>query len=157
MLIKCVYGRDNSVWDYSWGYSISVLTVRRFLYLKAIITILRMTVFPQSELQGMAFDMGFGVFYSHKYFYAGLSSTHLTEPVITFDEKYETYTGRSYYFIAGGNIPLKMRYMSCNPRFLLKTTFQITQVELTARLRYNKFLWGIVLSLERCAGDYDWC
>ena len=23
---------------------------------------------PQSELQGMAFDMGFGVFYSHKYF-----------------------------------------------------------------------------------------
>ena len=97
---------------------------------------------PQSELQGMAFDMGFGVFYSHKYFYAGLSSTHLTEPVITFDEKYETYTGRSYYFIAGGNIPFKNALYELQPSLLLKTTFQITQVELTARLRYNKFLWG---------------
>lgn len=97
---------------------------------------------PQSELQGMAFDMGFGTFYSHKYFYAGLSATHLTEPVITFDEKYETYTGRSYYFIAGGNIPFKNALYELQPSLLLKTTFQMTQVELTARLKYNKFLWG---------------
>ena len=28
---------------------------------------------PTSEVQGTAFDVGFGVYYTHKYFYAGLS------------------------------------------------------------------------------------
>ena len=97
---------------------------------------------PQTELQGMAFDMGFGAYYTHKYFYAGLSALHLTKPSITFDEKYETYIGRSYYFIAGGNIPFKNTLLELQPSMMLKTTFNITQVELTARLKYKKFLWA---------------
>lgn len=97
---------------------------------------------PQSELQGIAFDMGFGAFYTHKYFYAGLSALHLTRPTITFEEKYETYTKQAYYFMAGGNIPIKNTLLELQPSVMLKTTFDVTQVEATARLRYKKFLWA---------------
>ncbi|MCD7710945.1 MAG: type IX secretion system membrane protein PorP/SprF [Porphyromonadaceae bacterium] len=97
---------------------------------------------PTTELQGMAFDVGFGIFYTHKYFYAGLSSTHLTQPTISFDENYEGSITRAYYFMAGGNIPLRNALYELQPSMLLKTTFQMTQAEVTLRLMYNKFLWG---------------
>ena len=62
---------------------------------------------PTSEVQGTAFDVGFGVYYTHKYFYAGLSSTHLSQPANSFDENYEGSITRAYYIIAGGKIPLR--------------------------------------------------
>lgn len=93
-------------------------------------------------MQGMAFDMAFGAHYTHKYFYAGLSSTHLTEPTIGLGDQYETYAGRLYYLTAGCNIPFRNPLYELQPSMMVKSTFQITQVELTARLRYNKFLWG---------------
>ena len=97
---------------------------------------------PTTEMQKMVFDMGFGVFYNHKYFYAGLSANHLNEPTVTFEEKYETYIGRSYYFLGGGNIPFKNPLYELQPSVLVKTNLNITQVEITARLKYNKLFWG---------------
>lgn len=97
---------------------------------------------PTSEVQGTAFDVGFGVYYTHKYFYAGLSSTHLSKPAISFDENYEGSITRAYYFIAGGNIPLRNALYEVQPSMMVKTTFQMTQAELTLRLRYNRFIWG---------------
>ena len=97
---------------------------------------------PQTQLQGMAFDMGFGAYYTHKYFYVGLSSQHLTQPLISFDEKYETYASRTYFFMGGGNIPIKNTLLEVQPSMMLKTTFKMTQAELTARLKYNNFIWG---------------
>ena len=35
---------------------------------------------PTRDLHGTAFDIGAGVWFSHKWFYAGLSATHLTSP-----------------------------------------------------------------------------
>lgn len=97
---------------------------------------------PTNEVKGMAFDLGTGVYYTHKYFFAGISAQHLTSPTITFDDKYETYIIPSYYFIAGGNIPFKNALYQLQPSMLVKTTFQTTQVEFGATLKYNKFLWG---------------
>ncbi len=97
---------------------------------------------PTTELQGTAFDMSFGVWYSHPWFYAGLSVSHLTEPSITFEDKYETYTGRAYYFIAGGNIPIKNSLYEIQPSLMAKSTLQFTQYELSCRVKYNKLFWG---------------
>ncbi len=97
---------------------------------------------PSSELQGMAFDMSFGVWYTHKWFYAGLSASHLTEPAYTFEDKYETYIGRSYYFIAGSNIPIKNTLYEIQPSLMVKSTLKITQYELSCRVKYNKLFWA---------------
>lgn len=37
---------------------------------------------PTSDLHGTAFDLNMGVWYTHKYFWAGLSATHLTQPTV---------------------------------------------------------------------------
>ena len=97
---------------------------------------------PTSEVKGMGFDLGFGVHYTHKYFWAGISAQHLSSPTITFDEKYETYVPSSYYFLAGGNIPFKNSLIILQPSMLFKTTFQTYQIEFGATVKYNKFIWG---------------
>lgn len=97
---------------------------------------------PTNEVKGMGFDLGFGIYYTHKYFWTGISAQHLTSPTITFDEKYETYIPSSYYFSAGGNIPFKNSLIILQPSMLLKTTFQTFQVEFGAIVKYNKFVWG---------------
>ncbi len=97
---------------------------------------------PTSELQGYTLDLGAGLYYTYKGYYAGVSSTHLTESRITFDEKFESYLNRSYYFMAGGNITLKNPLYQLSPSLLIKSTLQSTQAEATVRLRYNSLFSG---------------
>lgn len=97
---------------------------------------------PTTELQGMSFDMSFGAWYTHPWFYAGISVSHLNEPSITFEDKYETYIGRSYYFIAGSNIPIKNTLYEVQPSMMVKSNLNITQYELSCRVKYNKLFWG---------------
>lgn len=97
---------------------------------------------PTTELQGTGLDIGFGAYYTHKYFYVGISATHLTNPRISFDESYEGQITGAFYFTAGGNIPLRNPLYELQPSMMLKTTFQMTQAEVDIRLKYNKFIWG---------------
>lgn len=41
---------------------------------------------PRTDLSGNALDLGLGVFYTHKLFWAGLSCTHINAPTITFSD-----------------------------------------------------------------------
>lgn len=105
---------------------------------------------PTQDLHGTAFDVGAGVWFKHKWFYAGLSGTHLTSPAITLNSDaggdasgstiYEFNVGRTLYFTAGSNIPLKNTLFELMPSVLVKTDFTFTTAELTARMRYNRFL-----------------
>lgn len=38
---------------------------------------------PTTDIKGTALDLGVGIYYKHKYFWAGLSCTHITSPTIT--------------------------------------------------------------------------
>lgn len=78
---------------------------------------------PTQDLHGTAFDIDAGVWYTHKYFWAGISSTHLTSPTVTLNSdtgdggasgetSYEFKAGRVVYFMGGGNIALKIRYLN---------------------------------------------
>ena len=89
----------------------------------------------------MACDMSFGAWYTHPWVYAGISVSHLNEPSITFEDKYETYIGRSYYFIAGSNIPIKNTLYEVQPSMMVKSNLNITQYELSCRVKYNKLFW----------------
>ena len=112
---------------------------------------------PTTELQGMAFDMSFGVWYSHPWFYVPDSSaSHLTEPTLTFEDKYETYIGRSYYFIAGSNIPIKNTLYEVQPSMMVKSNLNVTQYELSCRCEIQQVVLGRpLLPLERCLHIHD--
>ncbi len=101
---------------------------------------------PKTTVAGTAFDVNLGVFYTHKWFWASLSVTHLTSPTITIktsseeDAVYEFDAGRVLYFMAGSNIPIKNTLFEIQPSVMVKSDFQFFQAEATARVRYNKFL-----------------
>lgn len=104
---------------------------------------------PTQDLHGTAFDIGAGVWYTHKWFWAGVSMTHLTSPSIKLNSDagdassnrdYEFTAGRTLYFMAGSNIPLKNTLFELMPSILVKSDFTFFSGELTARMRYNRFL-----------------
>ena len=110
---------------------------------------------PTSDITGNAFDLGLGLFYTHRLFWAGISATHLTSPTITMStdgteaKNYEFEAGRVLYFMAGSNIPIKNTLFEVQPSMMVKTDFTFTQAEITGRVRYNKFLtFGVGYRLD---------
>lgn len=103
---------------------------------------------PTNDITGTAFDLGAGVFFTHKYFWAGLSSTHVLQPTVTLkaeteaERTYEFVTGRGLYFMGGSNIPIKNTLFEVQPSIMVKTDMTFFSAEATARVRYNKFLSG---------------
>lgn len=104
---------------------------------------------PTTDLSGSSMDLGIGVFYEHKYFWAGVSLQHANSPTITFnaesgqganEKNYEFQAGRTLYFMAGSNIPIKNTLYELIPSVLVKSDFTFTTAEVTARVRYRKFL-----------------
>ena len=101
---------------------------------------------PTTDISGSALDINLGVFYTHKWFWAGLSATHLTSPKIMMsqesssEQNYEFEADRTFYFMGGSNIPLKNSLIELQPSILLKTDGQFFSTEITARARYRKFL-----------------
>lgn len=103
---------------------------------------------PTQDVSGGSLDLGVGISYTHKYFWLGISAMHLNEASISLktenstDDLYEFKAGRTYYFMAGGNIPVKNTLLELLPSVFVKTDTQYFQAEATARVRYNKFLSG---------------
>ncbi len=105
---------------------------------------------PTTEVEGMAFDAGFGIYYVHPQFYVGLSTTHLTEPTIRYEDSsgtgedngYEIFVARSYYFMAGGNITLKNPLYELQPSVMARTDLNMFTIDAAMRVRYNKLFWG---------------
>ena len=108
---------------------------------------------PTQDLHGTVFDIGAGVWYVHRHWWAGISGLHLTSPTVTLNSdtgdggsagsdtnNFEFHAGRTLYFMAGGNIPIKNTLFEILPSVLVKTDFTFTSAEITGRLRYNKFL-----------------
>lgn len=108
---------------------------------------------PTSDLSGTAFDLGAGIWFNHRLFWAGVSMTHLMSPTINFsgetgdtsgavseEKKFQFQARRTLYFMAGCNIPIKNTLFEVMPSVLVKSDFSFTGAEITARARYNKFL-----------------
>ena len=97
---------------------------------------------PTSQVSGMGFDMNFGLFYTHKKFYAGIGMAHLIEPELQLDENAYSYIGRTYNFMGGYNIPLPNPLFELQPSVFLLTDLQSFHTDITARLEYNKMFNG---------------
>lgn len=83
-------------------------------------------------------DFGIGIYYYSKKFYAGLSSSHITQPGI----RMETLTfnlARHYYLMAGKKMIVTEK-LFFEPSFLIKSDFASTQVDLNANIYFKDFI-----------------
>lgn len=100
--------------------------------------------FTKSEVNGNALDLGFGLYYQHKKWYAGLSALHLTAPLIRLGETNEFKIDRTYYLTGGCNIQLKNPFLMIKPSVLVRTDMVAYRADITGRLVYtneNKMLY----------------
>ena len=101
---------------------------------------------PTTDVTGTGFDVAAGIHYQHKYFWLGASVTHINNASIalksdgTENPLYEFKAGRAYYFMAGGNIPIKNSLFDILPSGFFKFDGVTWQAEVTARARFKKFL-----------------
>ena len=93
--------------------------------------------FITSEVNGNALDLGFGVYYLHKRWYAGASVQHLNAPLVELGETNELKIDRSYYFTAGGNIRLKNPFLSIQPSVLGRSDGVGYRADVTTRVSYT--------------------
>ena len=96
---------------------------------------------PNGDVSGMTFDCGFGAYYELEHAYAGIGVQHLTEGTIEMEDAYSEQK-RTYYFNAGGNIPVKRTLLVLQPSILVKTTWQAMQIDYTVRMTYDHKFWG---------------
>ena len=101
------------------------------------------TAIPTTQVSGMALDMNFGLFYTHKRFFVGIAATHLTEPEMHLQENAYFYIGRMYNLMGGYNIQLNNPLFELQPSAFLMTDMKTgVHADVTARLEYNKMFNG---------------
>lgn len=98
---------------------------------------------PAANASHMVFDMAFGAFYRTNDLYVGLSSTHLTQPKMSFDVSNSTFIKRHYYLTAGyfyqlPNNPL----FEIRPSVYVKSDGATSQIDGNISVIYNKMIWG---------------
>lgn len=101
--------------------------------------------FTTSDVNGSAFDLGFGLYYTHRQWYVGLSGQHLTAPKVELGETNELQIDRTYYLTGGYNIKLRNPFLTIKSSMLARTDGVAWRADVTGRLVYqheNKMLYG---------------
>ena len=92
---------------------------------------------PSSEVSGNSLDLGFGLYYTHKNWYAGASVQHITAPQIDLGETNEFKVDPSYYLTAGYNIKLRNPLLSLPTSTLVRYDGVSWRGDITARVVYK--------------------
>ena len=106
--------------------------------------------FPSGNADGNTLDLGAGILYQHKYFYAGFSALHINSPLIELGEKNEISIEPYLNFMAGGNIPLNNPLLTVQPSLQVMTDFVAWRANISGRATYSYnekiFFGGITYS-----------
>lgn len=92
---------------------------------------------PTSSVNGSALDLGVGVYYSHRNWYAGVSAQHLNAPVVELGEKNEIAVSTTYYLTGGYNIRLKNPFLTIHTSVLGRTDGVAYRADVSGRLMYT--------------------
>ena len=101
---------------------------------------------PSYDVSGTVFDANAGVYYTHPRYWVGFSVTHLTSPSIELkqnresQEIFEFNVNRSYYFMAGGNIPINNTLFEIQPSGMFAASKNVWTAQVATRVRYNRML-----------------
>lgn len=94
---------------------------------------------PTGSVSGGTLDLGFGLHYSTEKLYVGISSTHLTEGDIEY-ENVRTSLARHYWLMAGYSADLSPS-LTLKPALLVKSDAVTTQYDFNANLLINNRFW----------------
>lgn len=98
-----------------------------------------------SDVNGSAFDIGLGLYYTHGPWYAGLSVQHLNSPLVALGETNELKIDATYYLTGGYNIKLRNPFLTIHPSVLVRTDGLMWRGDVSGRLVYTndkKILYG---------------
>ena len=96
---------------------------------------------PANSVSGSKLDIGAGVYYNTQDAYIGLSSAHMTEPVVEWSDGAQFPLTRHYFLIAGYYHELNP-VLSLNPSIYLKSDGTTSQLDVNTNLIYNNKMWG---------------
>ena len=94
-------------------------------------------VFSTSDISGTGFDLGVGLYYSHKNWYAGISAAHLNSPRVELGETNELDISATYYLTGGYNIRLRNPFLSIHTSALGRYDGVAWRADVTGRLKYT--------------------
>ena len=93
--------------------------------------------FPTSDATGTGFDLGLGLYYWHRNWWAGFSVTHLTAPSVDIGETQSFKIDRTYYLTGGYNIRLRNPFLTIHPSAMARYDGAAYRVDVTARVKYT--------------------
>lgn len=93
--------------------------------------------FAKSKVDGNAFDLSAGIYYSRRNWYTGISMQHVTSPLITIGELNELKVDATYYLTGGCNFKLRNPYLTVATSALVRTDLVGYRGDVTARLIYS--------------------
>ena len=100
---------------------------------------------PTGSKSGMKFDMGVGIYYCTPIWWVGASYSHVTRPVVDWDEKSEMKMIGTLYMTGGYHFRLKdYREWVLTPSVMVMTDFVSWDVNLTLMCDYkDRYRWGL--------------
>ena len=99
---------------------------------------------PTKEETGMSFDLGAGLYYTCRQWWAGVSYSHITQPRIYWGD-YASVKIRGTMYVAGGyNWQLRNKKWVIKPSAFVMTDFASWSIALTGLVEYKeKYRWGL--------------
>ncbi len=101
--------------------------------------------FPTSEVTGTGIDIGLGLYYLHRNWYAGFSVLHLNSPTINIGDTQSFDVDATYYLTGGYNIKLNNPFFTIHPSVLARYDGAAYRADVTARVKYtneNKVMYA---------------
>lgn len=92
---------------------------------------------PTTDVTGSAFDVGAGIYYLHRNWYAGVSVLHANAPAVEMGENSKITIDRTYYLTGGYNIKLRNPFLTIHPTVLGRTDGVGYRVDVSARVKYT--------------------
>jgi len=122
------------------GFLNKTIDFSKFIYIDPVDQLLQ----NKSKPSDMLTDYSAGAFYSVKdKFYAGISSSQLSEAQSSFGAQLASpKLRRHYYLSAGYQIPLSNRSFELDPSILVKSDASSYQFDINALLWYNDKFWA---------------
>ncbi len=107
---------------------------------------------PTTKVTGYGMDFGFGLYYTHGQWYAGLSVLHATNPKVELGERQTFNIDKTYYFTFGHNIKTRNPFYFIEPSLLARTDGTAYRVDVSGRLKYvnDKKMIDGCLSYSSC-------
>lgn len=96
---------------------------------------------PHSE-SNVVFDANAGLFYRTNNLYAGISTTHITQPGTAFDDGKNSFIRRHYYLTTGFYWQLPNPLFELRPSLFVKYDGATAQYDLNTILQFRKQIWG---------------